>query len=59
MLRATYDPAVRADPPLMLAHAERAADLETDPTLPGYVITRMTLGTVLSALTAARRPSHS
>ena len=50
MLRATYDPAVRADPPLMLAHAERAADLETDPTLEGYVITRMTLGAVLSGL---------
>jgi LuxR family maltose regulon positive regulatory protein len=50
MLRATYDPAVRVDPPLMLAHAERAADLETDPTLEGYVITRMTLGAVLSGL---------
>jgi LuxR family transcriptional regulator, maltose regulon positive regulatory protein len=50
MLRATYDPAVRADPPLMLAQAERAADLETDPTLEGYVITRMTLGAVLSGL---------
>jgi LuxR family transcriptional regulator, maltose regulon positive regulatory protein len=50
MLRATYDPAVRADPPLMLARAERAADLETDPTLEGYVITRMTLGAVLSGL---------
>jgi len=50
MLRATYDPAVRADPPLMLAHAERAADLETDPTLERYVITRMTLGAVLSGL---------
>ncbi len=50
MLRATYDPAVRADPPLMLAYAERAAGLETDPTLEGYVITRMTLGAVLSGL---------
>jgi ATP/maltotriose-dependent transcriptional regulator MalT len=50
MLRATYDSVVRADPPLMLAHAERAADLETDPTLEGYVITRMTLGAVLSGL---------
>src|SRR5215207_11310136 len=34
----------------MLAHAERAADLETDPILEGYVITRMTLGAVLSGL---------
>ena len=41
---------VRADPPLMLAYAERAAGLETDPTLQGYVITRITLGAVLSGL---------
>ena len=31
-------------------HAERAAELETDPTLAGYVISRMILGTVLSGL---------
>jgi ATP/maltotriose-dependent transcriptional regulator MalT len=50
MLRAAFDPVVRADPPLMLAHAERAAGLETDPTLQGYVVTRITLGAVLSGL---------
>jgi LuxR family transcriptional regulator, maltose regulon positive regulatory protein len=50
MLRAAYDPAVRADPDRMLMHAERAAELETDPTLAGYVISRMILGTVLSGL---------
>jgi LuxR family maltose regulon positive regulatory protein len=41
MLRAAFDPVVRADPPLMLAHAERAAGLETDPTLQGYVVDRL------------------
>ena len=50
MLRAAFDPVVRADPPLMLAYAERAAGLETDPTLQGYVVTRITLGAVLSGL---------
>jgi LuxR family maltose regulon positive regulatory protein len=50
MLRAAYDPAVRADPPVMLACAERAASLETDPTLQGYVVARITLGAVLSGL---------
>jgi LuxR family maltose regulon positive regulatory protein len=50
MLRAAFDPVVRADPSLMLAHAERAAGLETDPTLEGYVVTRITLGAVLSGL---------
>jgi LuxR family transcriptional regulator, maltose regulon positive regulatory protein len=50
MLRAAYDPVVRADPPLMLAYAERARGLETDPTLQGHVIARMTLGVVLSRL---------
>jgi LuxR family transcriptional regulator, maltose regulon positive regulatory protein len=50
MLRAAFDPEVRADPPLMLAHAERAAGLETDPTLQGYVMARITLGAVLSGL---------
>ena len=34
----------------MLAHAQRAAGLETDPTLPGYVVARITLGGVLSGL---------
>jgi LuxR family transcriptional regulator, maltose regulon positive regulatory protein len=50
MLRASCDENVRADPDAMLAHAERAAKLETDPTLPGYVISGMTLGVVLSGL---------
>ena len=50
VLRAAFDPDVRADPERMLTHAERAAGLETDPTLPGYVISRMTLGVVLSGL---------
>jgi LuxR family maltose regulon positive regulatory protein len=50
MLRATFDPSVRADPSLMLAYAERAAGLETDPMLEGYVVTRITLGAVLSGL---------
>jgi len=34
----------------VLAHAQRAAGLETDPTLPGYVVARITLGGVLSGL---------
>ena len=34
----------------MLAEAERAARLETDPTLQGFVIARITLGAVLSGL---------
>ena len=34
----------------MLAEAERAVSLETDPTLQGYVIARITLGAVLSGL---------
>ena len=50
VLRAAYDPRTRADPPAMLAAAERAASLETDPTLQGYVIARITLGAVLSGL---------
>jgi LuxR family transcriptional regulator, maltose regulon positive regulatory protein len=50
MLRAAYDPVVRADPPVMLACAERAASLETDPTLQGYVVARITLGAVLSGM---------
>ena len=50
VLRAAYDPRTRADPPAMLAAAERAAGLETDPTLQGYVIARITLGAVLSGL---------
>ncbi len=50
MLRAAYDPDVRADPPVMLACVERAASLETDPTLQGYVIARITLGAVLSGM---------
>ena len=50
MLRAAYDPVVRADPPVMLAYAERAASLETDPTLQGYVVARITLGAVLSGM---------
>ena len=50
VLRAAFDAEVRADPERMLTHAERAAGLETDPTLPGYVISRMTLGVVLSGL---------
>ena len=50
MLRAAYDPVVRADPPVMLACAERAARLETDPTLQGYVVARITLGAVLSGM---------
>ena len=50
MLRAAYDPVVRADPPVMLAYAERAASLETDPTLQGYIVARITLGAVLSGL---------
>ena len=50
VLRAAYDPAVRADPPVVLARAERAASLETDPSLQGYVIARITLGAVLSGL---------
>jgi ATP/maltotriose-dependent transcriptional regulator MalT len=54
MLRATYDPVVRADPPVMLACAERAASLETDPTLQGYVVARITLGAVLSGMEPPR-----
>ena len=50
VLRAAYDPRTRADPPAMLAQAERAVSLETDPTLEGYVIARITLGAVLSGL---------
>jgi LuxR family maltose regulon positive regulatory protein len=50
VLRAAYDPVVRADPAVMLAYAERAAGLETDPTLQGYVVARITLGAVLSGL---------
>ncbi len=50
VLRAAFDRDVRADPERMLTHAERATGLETDPTLPGYVISRMTLGVVLSGL---------
>ena len=50
VLRAAYDPRTRADPPAMLAAAERAVSLETDPTLQGYVIARITLGAVLSGL---------
>ena len=50
VLRAAYDPRTRADPPAMLAEAERAVGLETDPTLQGYVIARITLGAVLSGL---------
>jgi LuxR family maltose regulon positive regulatory protein len=50
VLRAAYDPRTRADPPAMLAAAERAATLETEPTLQGYVIARITLGAVLSGL---------
>ncbi len=50
VLRAAYDPRTRADPPAMLAEAERAVSLETDPTLQGYVIARITLGAVLSGL---------
>jgi LuxR family maltose regulon positive regulatory protein len=50
VLRAAYDPGTRADPPAMLAAAERATRLETDPTLQGYVIARITLGAVLSGL---------
>jgi LuxR family transcriptional regulator, maltose regulon positive regulatory protein len=50
VLRAAFDAEVRADPERMLTHAERAAGLEIDPTLPGYVISRMTLGVVLSGL---------
>ena len=50
MLRAAYDPVVRADPPVMLACAERAASLETDPALQGYVVARITLGAVLSGM---------
>ena len=50
VLRAAYDPVVRADPPVVLAYAERAASLETDPTLQGYVVARITLGAVLSGL---------
>jgi LuxR family maltose regulon positive regulatory protein len=50
MLRASCDQNVRADSDAMFAHAERAAKLETDPTLPGYVISRMTLGVVLFGL---------
>ena len=50
VLRAAYDPVVRADPPAALAYAERAARLETDPTLQGYVVARITLGAVLSGL---------
>jgi ATP/maltotriose-dependent transcriptional regulator MalT len=50
VLRAAFDAEVRADPERMLTHAERATGLEIDPTLPGYVISRMTLGVVLSGL---------
>jgi LuxR family transcriptional regulator, maltose regulon positive regulatory protein len=50
VLRAAYDPAVRADPPVMLAYAERAARLETDPSLQGYIVARITLGAMLSGL---------
>ena len=50
VLRAAYDPRTRADPPAMLAAAERAVSLESDPTLQGYVIARITLGAVLSGL---------
>jgi LuxR family transcriptional regulator, maltose regulon positive regulatory protein len=50
VLRAAYDPRTRADPTAMLAKAERAVSLETDPTLQGYVIARITLGAVLSGL---------
>ena len=50
VLRAAYDPRTRADPPAMLAAAERAVSLESDPTLQGYVIARVTLGAVLSGL---------
>ena len=39
-----------ADPPDALAYAEQAASLETDPTLQGYVVARITLGAVLSGL---------
>jgi ATP/maltotriose-dependent transcriptional regulator MalT len=50
VLRAAYDHTKRVDPAAMLEYAERAASLETDPTLPGYVIARITLGGVLSGL---------
>jgi ATP/maltotriose-dependent transcriptional regulator MalT len=50
VLRAVYDHAVQVDPALVLAHAQRAAGLETDPTRPGYVVARITLGGVLSGL---------
>jgi len=46
-LRAVYD-YERLDPATVLALAERAAELETDPTLQGYVITRLGLGAMLA-----------
>jgi len=50
VLRAAYDHAAPIDAAAVLAHAQRAAALETDPTLPGYAIARITLGGVLSGL---------
>jgi LuxR family transcriptional regulator, maltose regulon positive regulatory protein len=50
VLRAAYDHADHVDPAVVLAHPQRAAGLETDPTLPGYVIARITLGAVRSGL---------
>jgi len=50
VLRAAYDSRTRADSPAMLAAAEHAVGLETDPALQGFVIARITLGAVLSGL---------
>jgi LuxR family maltose regulon positive regulatory protein len=50
VLRAAYDHTTRVDPAAVLAHAEHAAGLENDPTLPGYAVARITLGAVLSGL---------